>query len=166
MKLTYIAISLWALSLFMPVYVETKRPDSVAYGLSMLVGGAFGPLIFQFGWIGNIALPMAAGLPYSRWPRYACALAFANSLFWTHVVDDVGHHQITHLIGYYIWMAAMFICALSLLHLRNANNNQNGIAVVTQAAEIPLLQRCVFGEFEIPHLCSRVGIPMSAFAHL
>lgn len=123
MKLTYIATFLWMISLFLPVYIETKRPDDVAYGSFMLVGGTFGPLIFQFGWIGNIALPMAAWLPYSRWPRYVCAFAFANSLFWTHVVDDLAKREITHLIGYYVWMAAMAIGALSLLHLRNAEKN-------------------------------------------
>lgn len=100
-QLTYIANFLLVLSLFLPVYVEIKRPDSGGYGLAMLIAGAFGPLIFQFGWIGNIALPMAAGLPCSRWPRYVCAFAFINSLFWTKVVDDVAERQITHLVGYY-----------------------------------------------------------------
>ncbi len=122
MKLTYIANLLLVLSLFLPVYYETERPDSGASGLDMLYGGAFGPIIFQFGWIGNIALPMAAGLPYSRWPRYVCAFAFCNSLLWTHVAGEVGERQITHLVGYYVWMAAMAIGALSLIHIQRENN--------------------------------------------
>jgi hypothetical protein len=121
-ELTYIANFLLVLSLFLPVYVETKRPDSVAYGFHMLVAGAFGPLIYQFGWIANIALPMAAGLPSSRWPRYVCTFAFINSLFWTKVVDDVAERQITHLVGYYAWMAAMGIVALSLVYLQRETN--------------------------------------------
>ncbi|WP_394648873.1 hypothetical protein [uncultured Sphingomonas sp.] len=115
--MTYCANSLLIVSLFLPVYAELKRPAQIAYGFHILQIGFLGPLICQYGWIGNLVLPIAA-LWRSRWPRLICAVAFINSLFWWYVADDGGEREIVHLIGYYVWMTAMFIGALSLFWLK------------------------------------------------
>lgn len=115
--MTYCANSLLLVSLFLPVYAELRRSSEIAYGFHILLLGFLGPLIWQFGWLGNFALPLAA-LWQSKWPRLVCAVAFINSIFWRYVADDVGEREIVHLIGYYVWMVAMFVGALSLFWLK------------------------------------------------
>lgn len=114
--LTYGANALLLLSLFLPTALETARPNEVVYGYHIVMIGFLGPVIWQFGWFGNLAVPIA-GLSRSRGPRLVAALAFFNSMFWTYIVDDVAERPITHLAGYYVWMAAMLLSALPLLWL-------------------------------------------------
>lgn len=111
---TWIANALLLLSLFLPAGVTP--PSETFYGYHVLMLGILGPIILQFGWIGNIALPLLLSGRF-KWLRYLTGVAFVNSIFWTFIVDDTGEKAVTHLAGYYVWMAAMFLGTLPLAWL-------------------------------------------------
>ena len=107
------ANALLLLSLFLPTVIQKGFPEA-AYGYHILASGFLGPFMWQFGWLGNIFLPMLL-ISNARWLRYITTFCFINSIFWDHVVTDIGDREIKLLIGYYVWMTAMFISAIPLI---------------------------------------------------
>ena len=113
MVLSRVANALLLLSLFLPTMIQIGQPGA-GYGYHILVAGIFGPLMWQFGWLGNIALPLLL-ISNARWLRYVTVCCFINSIFWDHVGTDIGDRAIELLSGYYVWMTAMFISAVPLI---------------------------------------------------
>lgn len=113
-RLTCVAALLLLLSFFLPAAATTNKPDDRIPGYLVLAIGWLGLLIGQVGWLGNLALPIALVSGWN-WPRYVTAIAFVSSLAWKQMHTDNGSYAITWLIGYYVWMAAMFAVSVPLI---------------------------------------------------
>ena len=115
--ITLVALSLWALSMFLPVITfDNGGIDTMLDGAHFLENGWAGPIMLQFGWYANL-LMLPAAYAASRTiikPRklhfiLAAALIalWGNTLFLSSIAGYTGTAPIVRWhAGYFLWMAA------------------------------------------------------------
>lgn len=112
----------WLAALALPVAINRQ---GVFTGATILLLGLMGPLIGQFGWLGNPLLLVGLrriwptgkprDLTADRVIGGLLALLFVNSLFWTDIPTDAGSDPIMRAIGYHLWMTSVAAGAMTLL---------------------------------------------------